>query len=85
MDMISGLRYAAAGPDAKPLHPELAAAFSLDGRTAVVTGAAMGIGQQTAITFASGALSAPEKKFSTTSAIIMMTIRTASTLNNRAM
>ena len=52
MDLISGLRYAAAGPDAKPLHPELTAAFSLDGRTAVVTGAAMGIGQQTAITFA---------------------------------
>jgi 3-oxoacyl-[acyl-carrier protein] reductase len=52
MDLISGLRYAAAGPEPKPLHPELTAAFSLDGRTAVVTGAAMGIGQQTAVTFA---------------------------------
>jgi 3-oxoacyl-[acyl-carrier protein] reductase len=52
MDMISGLRYAAAEAGAKPLHPELASAFSLDGRTAVVTGAAMGIGRQTAITFA---------------------------------
>jgi 3-oxoacyl-[acyl-carrier protein] reductase len=52
MDMISGLRYAAAGPAAKPLHPDLAAAFSLDGRTAVVTGAAMGIGRATAIVYA---------------------------------
>ncbi|MCU1484277.1 MAG: short-chain dehydrogenase/reductase [Actinomycetia bacterium] len=51
MDMISGLRDAAA-KTTKPLHDELAAAFSLDGRTAVVTGAAMGIGRQTAITYA---------------------------------
>jgi len=34
------------------LAPEVAAAFSLEGRTAVVTGAAMGIGRQTALTFA---------------------------------
>jgi 3-oxoacyl-[acyl-carrier protein] reductase len=52
MDMISGLRYAAAGPAARPLHPDLAAAFSLDGRTAVVTGSATGIGRQTAIVLA---------------------------------
>jgi 3-oxoacyl-[acyl-carrier protein] reductase len=51
MDMISGLRDAAAKA-VKPLHDEVAAAFSLDGRTAVVTGAAMGIGRQTAITYA---------------------------------
>jgi 3-oxoacyl-[acyl-carrier protein] reductase len=50
MDMISGLRDAAA-KTTRPLHDELAAAFSLDGRTAVVTGAAMGIGRQTAITY----------------------------------
>jgi 3-oxoacyl-[acyl-carrier protein] reductase len=35
-----------------PIHPDVIAAFSLDGRTAVVTGAAMGIGRQTALTFA---------------------------------
>lgn len=52
MDMISGLRYAAAGAAPRPLHDELVAAFSLDGRTAVVTGAASGIGRQTAIVFA---------------------------------
>jgi 3-oxoacyl-[acyl-carrier protein] reductase len=51
MDMISGLRDAAA-KTTRPLHDELVAAFSLDGRTAVVTGAAMGIGRQTAITYA---------------------------------
>jgi len=51
MDLISGLR-AQAAEQHTGLHPDVAAAFSLDGRTAVVTGAAMGIGRQTAITFA---------------------------------
>ncbi len=52
MDLISGLRDAAAKPLARPLHATLQQAFSLDGRTAVVTGAAMGLGQATAITYA---------------------------------
>jgi len=51
MDLISGLR-ATAAEQHHALHPDLVAAFSLDGRTAVVTGAAMGIGRQTAITYA---------------------------------
>jgi 3-oxoacyl-[acyl-carrier protein] reductase len=51
MDMISGLRYAAAKEEGG-LTAEVAQAFSLDGRTAVVTGAAMGIGRQTALTYA---------------------------------
>src|SRR4051794_15768111 len=51
MDMISGLRDAAA-KQVHPLHDDLVAAFSLDGRTAVVTGAAMGIGRETAIAYA---------------------------------
>jgi 3-oxoacyl-[acyl-carrier protein] reductase len=51
MDLISGLRAQAAEPH-PGLHAEVAAAFSLDGRTAVVTGAARGIGRQTAITYA---------------------------------
>jgi 3-oxoacyl-[acyl-carrier protein] reductase len=49
--MISGLR-AEAARTTRLLHDEIAAAFSLDGRSAVVTGAAAGIGRQTAITFA---------------------------------
>ena len=36
---------------------DLEAAFSLDGRTAVVTGAAGGIGRQTAITYAAAGAS----------------------------
>jgi 3-oxoacyl-[acyl-carrier protein] reductase len=51
MDLISGLRATAAETHAN-VAPEVVAAFSLDGRTAVVTGAAMGIGRQTAITYA---------------------------------
>lgn len=51
--MISGLRDAAAkGQGATSVHPDVAAAFTLDGRTAVVTGAAMGIGRETALTYA---------------------------------
>ena len=52
MDLTSVLRYKA-GEREVTLSAEVAAAFSLAGRTAVVTGAAMGIGRQTAITFAS--------------------------------
>ncbi len=51
MDLISGLR-AKASEQPGSSQSALAAAFSLDGRTAVVTGAAMGIGRQTALTFA---------------------------------
>jgi 3-oxoacyl-[acyl-carrier protein] reductase len=52
MDLISGLRDAAAKQHDSAMHPDVAAAFSLDGRTAVVTGAATGIGRQAAITYA---------------------------------
>jgi 3-oxoacyl-[acyl-carrier protein] reductase len=54
MDLISGLRQTAAqsSQPTRPLHDDIIAAFSLDGRTAVVTGAAAGIGRQTAITYA---------------------------------
>jgi 3-oxoacyl-[acyl-carrier protein] reductase len=51
MDLISGLR-AQAKEEHRSLHPDLVAAFSLDGRTAVVTGAASGLGRQAAITYA---------------------------------
>jgi len=52
MDMISGLRDAAAAAANSAPASSVATAFSLEGRTAVVTGAASGIGRQTAITFA---------------------------------
>lgn len=51
MDLISGLRYAAAA-ETSDASAEVAKAFALEGKTAVVTGAAMGIGRQTAITYA---------------------------------
>jgi 3-oxoacyl-[acyl-carrier protein] reductase len=51
MDMISGLRYGAA-ENSSSIDPVIVSAFSLAGRTAVVTGAAMGIGRETARTFA---------------------------------
>ena len=51
MDMISGLRDAAC-TRVRPMHPELVAAFSLEGRTAVITGAGGGIGRATAVTYA---------------------------------
>jgi 3-oxoacyl-[acyl-carrier protein] reductase len=51
MDLISGLRNQAA-ESKSGVHPDVIAAFSLEGRTAVVTGAARGIGQQTAVTYA---------------------------------
>ena len=51
MDLISGLRAQAAERRAGP-QADVVAAFSLDGRTAVVTGAAGGIGRQTALTYA---------------------------------
>jgi 3-oxoacyl-[acyl-carrier protein] reductase len=52
MDLISGLRAAAAVGPARSVSDEVVAAFSLEDRTAVVTGAASGIGLQTAVTFA---------------------------------
>jgi 3-oxoacyl-[acyl-carrier protein] reductase len=51
MDLISGLR-AQAKEEHRALHPDLTAAFSLDGRTAVVTGSGGGLGRQAAITYA---------------------------------
>ncbi|HUJ65623.1 MAG TPA: SDR family oxidoreductase, partial [Acidimicrobiales bacterium] len=51
MDLISGLR-AEAGKAGVSVQADVANALSLEGRTAVVTGAAGGIGRQTAITYA---------------------------------
>lgn len=51
MDMISGLRYSAKAQHAE-VGGDVVSAFSLADRTAVVTGAAQGIGRQAAITFA---------------------------------
>ncbi len=52
MDRISGLRDAAANAHDTAVDPDVAAAFSLEGRTAVVTGAASGIGQAAALVYA---------------------------------
>ncbi len=52
MDLISGLRQAAAAAPARYVADEVVAAFSLEDRTAVVTGAASGIGRETAVTYA---------------------------------
>lgn len=51
MDLISGLR-AQAKEAHSGIQSDVLAAFSLEGRTAVVTGAAGGIGRQTALTYA---------------------------------
>lgn len=51
MDLISKLRDDAAKGQGVALDPAVAAAFSLDGRTAVVTGAASGIGQAAAVVY----------------------------------
>jgi 3-oxoacyl-[acyl-carrier protein] reductase len=52
VDLISGLRQAAAEGPARSMSDEVVAAFSLEDRTAVVTGAASGIGRETAVTYA---------------------------------
>lgn len=51
MDLISGLRAQAAESQVH-VATDVVSAFSLDGRVAVVTGAAKGIGRHTAITYA---------------------------------
>jgi 3-oxoacyl-[acyl-carrier protein] reductase len=51
MDLISKLRDDAAKGQGATLDAAIAAAFSLDGRTAVVTGAASGIGQAAAVVY----------------------------------
>lgn len=51
MDLISGLRAAAKETPAS-VGADVASALSLEGRTAVVTGSAMGIGRQTAVLYA---------------------------------
>jgi 3-oxoacyl-[acyl-carrier protein] reductase len=52
MDLISKLRDDAAKEHRASLDPVVASAFSLDGRTAVVTGAASGIGEAAAVIYA---------------------------------
>jgi 3-oxoacyl-[acyl-carrier protein] reductase len=52
VDLISGLRKAAAEGPARAVSDEVVDAFSLVDRTAVVTGAASGIGLETAATYA---------------------------------
>ena len=52
MDLISGLRQAAVDGPAPSVSDDIIATISLEGRTAVVTGAASGIGRETAITYA---------------------------------
>jgi 3-oxoacyl-[acyl-carrier protein] reductase len=52
MDLISKLRDDAAKAHEASLDPAVAAAFSLDGRTAVVTGAGSGIAQAAAVVYA---------------------------------
>src|SRR5262245_27194955 len=51
MDLISKLRDDAAKEHDAALDPAIAAAFSLDGRTAVVTGAGSGIAQAAAVVY----------------------------------